>query len=335
MEVKTKYDIICNKSENFQIFYKRKMVIMKQESSFNVINKKEKNSFIDAVICFIKLIRVRQWSKNIFVFSGILFPSGVIGLLQVIQLFIAFFLFCVISSSVYIINDIIDLEKDILHPVKRFRPIASGKIKVKFALAIFYIICPASIILSFLLNKYFGIILCIYFVINLSYSLKLKEFVFIDLLIISFGFVLRTLSGIIIVNGTNSFWFLLSIAFLSLYLGMNKRKKELLTLAEDSEKHRKNLGEYSIELINEIIPMLTACTVISYSFHTLYEVKVKYTFFTIPIVVYGVFRYQYLTDKAGYGESPEMVLLKDKPIVLALVVWGVIYISAKLLTKSF
>ncbi|AEY66338.1 decaprenyl-phosphate phosphoribosyltransferase [Clostridium sp. BNL1100] len=305
---------------------------MKQESTLNVIE--EKTSFTNTVKCFIKLIRVRQWSKNIFVFSGVLFPSGLIGLQQVVKIIIAFLLFCGISSAVYIINDVIDLKKDMLHPVKRLRPLASGKIKVKFALSIFYVICPGTIVLSFFLNKYFGIVICVYFLMNLSYSLKLKDFVFIDLLIISFGFVLRTLSGIILVNGKDSFWFLLSIAFLSLYLGMNKRKKELLTLEEDSQKHRKNLGEYSIGLINEIIPMLTACAVISYSFHTLYEVKVKYTILTIPIVVYGIFRYQYLTDKAGFGESPEMVLLKDRPIVLAILVWGAIYISAKLLTNS-
>lgn len=304
---------------------------MKQETTLDVIEKKEKKDFADALICFMKLIRVRQWSKNIFVFSGMLFPSQIIGLSQVVKLIIAFLLFCGISSSVYIINDIIDLKKDMLHPVKRLRPLASGKIKVKFALLIFYIICPGTIAVSFFLNKYFGIVICIYLLMNLSYSLKLKDFVFIDLLIISFGFVLRTISGIILVHGKNSFWFLLSIAFLSLYLGMNKRKKELLTLEEDSQNHRKNLGEYSIGLINEIIPMLTACTVISYSFHTLYEVKVKYTILTIPIVVYGIFRYQYLTDKAGYGESPELVLLKDRPIVLALLVWGAIYMSAKLL----
>ncbi len=305
---------------------------MKQESTLNVIE--EERSFKDTVLCFIKLIRVRQWSKNIFVFSGVLFPSGLIGLMQIVKLFIAFLLFCGISSAVYIVNDVIDIKKDMLHPVKRFRPLASGKIKVRSALSIFYIICPGTIVLSFFLNKYFGIVICVYLLMNLSYSLKLKDFVFIDLLIISSGFVLRTISGIILVNGKNSFWFLLSIAFLSLYLGINKRKKELLTLEEDSQKHRKNLGEYSIELINEIIPMLTACTVISYSFHTLYEVKVKYAILTIPIVVYGIFRYQYLTDKAGYGESPELVLLKDRPIVLALLVWGAIYISAKLLTNS-
>ncbi len=305
---------------------------MKHESTLNVI--KGKKDFTDAVICFVKLIRVRQWSKNIFVFSGILFSSGFIGIPQVVKLLIAFLLFCGISSSVYIINDIIDLKKDMLHPVKRFRPLASGKIKVKFALIIFYIICTGTIALSFFLNKYFGAIICVYFVTNLCYSLKLKEFVFIDLLIISFGFVLRALSGIVVVNGKNSFWFLLSIAFLSLYLGMNKRKKELVTMAEDSKRHRKNLGDYSIGLINEIIPMLTACTVISYSFHTLYEVKVKYTILTIPIVVYGIFRYQYLTDKAGYGESPELVLLKDRPIVVAMLLWGVIYMSAKLLTNG-
>ena len=124
---------------------------MKQESTLNVIE--EERSFKDTVLCFIKLIRVRQWSKNIFVFSGVLFPSGLIGLMQIVKLFIAFLLFCGISSAVYIVNDVIDIKKDKLHPVKRFRPLASGKIKVKFALSIFYIICPGTIVLSFFLNN--------------------------------------------------------------------------------------------------------------------------------------------------------------------------------------
>ncbi|HEX2925583.1 MAG TPA: decaprenyl-phosphate phosphoribosyltransferase [Ruminiclostridium sp.] len=306
---------------------------MSQQNTLEAVRKTEKNSFTDIFISFLKLMRIRQWTKNVFVFSGILFSSSSFSLLKALNLFIAFILFCGISSSVYIINDIVDLKKDMLHPVKRFRPIASGKIKVKQALAFLYILCPASILLSFLVNKYFGMVIVLYFLLNLSYSLKLKEFVFIDLLIISFGFVLRALSGIIVVKGNDFFWFLLSIVFLSLYLGMNKRKKELLTLADESKMHRKNLGDYSIGLINEIIPMLTACTVISYSFHTLYEVKAKLASLTIPLVIYGILRYQYLTDKAGYGESPELVLLEDKPIIVTIMIWGLIYMSAKLLAK--
>lgn len=307
---------------------------MNHENNLKVIYKIEKNSFTDTIVSFLQLIRIRQWSKNMFVFSGLLFTSVSTELSQIIKILYAFILFCGISSSVYIINDIIDLKKDIVHPVKRFRPIASGKIKIKYALVLFYILCPLTIFLSFILNKYFGLIITLYLILNLSYSLKLKEFVFIDLLIISIGFVLRSLSGILVLDGNISFWFLLSVAFLALYLGMNKRKKELLTLVEESQLHRKNLSEYSIELINEIIPMLTACTIITYSVHILYEVKGKFIFLTIPIVVYGVLRYQYLTGKAGYGESPELVLLKDKPIVFTILLWGFIYISAKLLSSG-
>lgn len=303
---------------------------MNQGNYLNTVYKTE-NRFIDKIVNLMQLMRVRQWSKNAFLFSGLLFTTS-LNLSYLIKLLYAFLLFCGISSCVYIFNDIIDLKKDMVHPVKKFRPIASGKIKVKHALVFFYIVSPLTILLSFILNRFFGIIVAFYLIVNLAYSLKLKEFIFIDLLIISIGFVLRTLSGILIVDGEISVWFLLSVAFLTLFLGMNKRKKELLTLVDNSKNHRKNLSEYSIDLINEIIPMLTACTIIAYSAHVLYEIKIKIIFLTIPLVVYGVLRYQYLTRKEGYGESPELVLLKDKPIVLTILLWGVIYISGKLVS---
>ncbi|GIQ70373.1 ubiquinone biosynthesis protein UbiA [Xylanibacillus composti] len=274
---------------------------------------------------FLKLFRMRQWSKNIFVFAGLLLALDSVDFIMVQQAVFAFFLFCGISSSVYMINDVVDIEKDRLHPVKRNRPLPSGQVKAAHA-AIAAILLSATILfLSFRLNVYFGFTLSSYFLLNLLYSFKLKHYVFVDVIIISSGFVLRALSGILIAGAAISLWLLLSVAFLTLFLGVNKRKKELLLLKEDSTAHRKNLSQYSIGLINEMIPMLTSCTVITYSFFIIYESDSKHMIVTIPMVLYGIFRYQYLTNRTEYGESPELVLLRDKPTVLIMLLWAVMF----------
>lgn len=171
-----------------------------------------------------------------------------------------------------------------------------------------------------------------YFILNLLYSFKLKEYMFVDILIISACFILRVLSGILLVSTEIPYWFLLCIAFLTLFLGLNKRKKELITLEGEAKHHRKNLSSYSVGLIDEILPMMTACSIIAYSFYVLYEAHEKYMIFTIPVVLYGIFRYEYLTNQRNYGESPDLVLLKDKPMAFIIVLWGISYISLKLLS---
>lgn len=291
-------------------------------------------SILNHLSDFAQLLRIKQWSKNIFVFAGLLFTTKII-FSQVLKIIFASILFCGISSCVYIINDMVDLKKDRLHPVKRFRPLASGRIQVKYTRILLYILSPLIIFFSFTLNLYFGIIIVIYLSINLLYSLKLKEFLFVDLIMISFGFILRSLSGILLMSEKIPVWFLLSILFLSLFLGINKRKQELITLKTNQQKHRKNLGEYSVELINQIVPVLMTCVIICYMLHVFFETGIKAIFLTVPVVIYGILRYQYLVTKEGYGENPELILLSDKPIDFALLLWGVIYISAKYIFVFF
>ncbi|WP_209280688.1 decaprenyl-phosphate phosphoribosyltransferase [Paenibacillus athensensis] len=276
---------------------------------------------------FLQLFRIKQWTKNIFVFSGLLLSLDTLDWTAVGRSLLAFLLFCCISSSVYILNDMVDIEKDRLHPRKKLRPLPSGSIKLRHAVAALLLLGPCTLVASFWLNPQFGCVVAAYFLLNVSYCFKLKDYVFVDVIIISTGFVLRALSGIFVVEGRLSLWFLLAIAFLTLFLGLNKRKKEILTLAEGSHHHRKNLDKYSIALINEIIPMLTSCTILSYSFFIIYETGSKLMIVTIPMALYGILRYQYLTSRTDYGESPELVLLKDKPIVLIMLLWLVVYVS--------
>lgn len=274
-----------------------------------------------------KLLRYKQWTKNGFIFAGVLisFHQMTIGMVE--NAILALLLFCSISSCVYIINDIADIEADRLHPVKKMRPLPAGNIKVHQALVILFILGPCTLLLSFLLNIYFGAVILSYFILNLFYSFKLKRYVLIDVIIISIGFVLRALAGCLVTSGKVSIWFLLSIAFLTLFLGFNKRRKEILTLADHSTNTRKSLSEYSIGLLNEIIPMLTACSILTYSYFIINETQSKYLIVTIPLVLYGILRYQYLSNKTEYGESPELVLLRDKPMRLILLLWLVVYVS--------
>ncbi|WP_145405138.1 decaprenyl-phosphate phosphoribosyltransferase [Paenibacillus silvae] len=275
----------------------------------------------------LRLLRVHHWTKNAFVFSGLLLSFNHLSI-QMIQLtLVQFLLFCGISSSVYILNDMVDIEKDRRHPVKKFRPLASGDIKVSHALTILILLCPCVLVLSFLVNSIFGAIILIYFILNVSYSFKLKEFVIIDVLIISIGFVLRSLSGCLTTGDKIPVWFLLSVAFLTLFLGFNKRKKEILTLSGQTQNTRKILSEYSIGLINEMLPMLTSCTVVAYACFSIFEANSRYMIATLPIAVYGIFRYQYLLSKTDLGERPEMIVLRDRPIRFAVLLWVIVYIS--------
>lgn len=301
----------------------------------NVTNSKHvRNKGMNILISTLKIMRVHQWPKNSFAFSGLIISFNTFDFNIFISSIFAFLLFCGISSSVYIINDIVDLERDKLHPVKKMRPLPSGRISIGYALVFVVLLSTMTLYLSFILNRYFGYIVVAYFILNLLYSFKLKEYVLVDIIIISIGFVFRTVAGILVAGARISFWLLLSVAFLTLFLGINKRKKEIITLQQGSEKHRKNLSDYSIDLINEMIPMLTSCTIISYSFYVIYETELKFLIITIPVVLYGILRYQYLTSKKNYGENPALVLFRDKPIVLVILLWCLIYVSARVLPNT-
>ena len=316
--------------ENKSILMDDSMYRIKKEN-----DKREQKKISNIFISTLQLMRIRQWPKNFFVLSGIFISFNIFNFKNIIKSIFAFFLFCCISSSVYIINDIVDKEKDKLHPVKKLRPIPSGKVTIGYVLVFLVLLSGSTLYLSFMLNRNFGYIVVAYFIMNLFYSLKLKEFVLVDIIIISTGFVLRTIAGILVVDAGLSFWLLLSVAFLTLFLGVNKRKREIITLKQERGKHRKNLSDYSIDLINEIVPMLTSCTIISYSFYVISETDFKLMIATIPVVLYGILRYQYLTSSKNYGENPELVLLRDKPTILTLLLMCLIYISSIVLQGTF
>jgi len=266
-------------------------------------------------------MRPKQWTKNSFVFAGLIFSKSFVEAGPVLKSIAAFLLFSLVSGAVYIINDIIDRDRDALHPQKSSRPIASGKLGIYEALAWSAVMLAAALVLAFLLDLELFLILLTYFLLVLVYSVRLKNIVILDVIIISLGFVLRTAGGAFVIDVGISPWLIVCTTLLALFLALNKRKSELLVLTDDATGHRKNLEQYSTELIDRMLSVVTSALVMSYSLYTFNAGKSYYMMLTIPFVLYGIFRYQYLTMSKNMGGSPEIVLLKDKPLLLNVILW--------------
>ncbi|NMB96296.1 MAG: decaprenyl-phosphate phosphoribosyltransferase [Clostridiaceae bacterium] len=273
---------------------------------------------------FIIAMRPKQWIKNGFVFAGLVFSRSFLQVNQLVKAVYAFAIFSIISGVVYIINDIIDRDKDILHPLKAKRPIASGKLKPIEAIIPGLILLCICLLLSYNMDFLFFIIILSYFLLILLYSLFLKHIVILDVVIISMGFVLRTLGGTVVIRVEISPWLIMCTTFLALFLALSKRKNELLLLSDNAALHRKNLGEYTTDLIDQMLPVITSATIMSYSLYTFTSGKSHYMMFTIPFVIYGVFRYQYVVSPGNEDANPENVLLGDIPSLVNILLWGII-----------
>ncbi len=275
----------------------------------------------------LRTLRPRQWIKNGFVFMALLFDEKLFVWPLLLKTTFAFILFCMISSTVYIINDLADLEKDKLHPKKKRRALPSGQLKPWFAVLSAMGILAVCLPLSFWLDLYFGIIILVYFLLNLAYSFYLKHVVIVDVLVVAAGFVLRVAGGVIVAQAERfSPWLYLCTIFLALFLAIGKRRNELILLANGAESHRKILDEYTVEFLDEMSHLVTAGAIIAYSLYTFSAVNLppnNAMMLTIPFVMYGLFRYLYLIHVKGEGGAPEMLLYTDLPFLLDLVLWGI------------
>ncbi|PAB55581.1 decaprenyl-phosphate phosphoribosyltransferase [Anaeromicrobium sediminis] len=262
-------------------------------------------------------MRPKQWTKNFILFAGLLFSHNLADIHKLKLATMAFLLFCGLSGSVYIINDILDVEKDRNHPKKKFRPIASGMVSVKGALIFLCGLLFTTLYISYRLNVQFFYVGVLYFLLITFYSFILKHLVIIDVMAIALGFVLRAIAGVVVIDALISPWLLLCTFLLALFLALNKRKAEL----EIKKNSRKILEEYSKELLSEMISIVTASTVMAYSLYSFTAYDHVYMMLTIPFVVYGIFRYEYIVHKKNLGETPETVLLKDKPLIVNIILW--------------
>jgi len=269
-----------------------------------------------------KLMRPKQWLKNFFVFAAIIF-SGKFEDKYILLLNLGVFaLFCLVSSAVYVLNDLVDVEKDKQHPEKKNRPIASGKVSKIQAIVLEVGILCIVLAGSYLVNFRIAFVLIGYYLMNVLYSFKLKNIVIIDVMIITFGFVLRVISGGVATNVQLSSWLILCTILISLFIALNKRRSEIVTLKDNSSSHRKILEEYSVELIDNMLTIVTPSILITYCLYTFSSTQSRTMMITIPFVLYGIFRYQYLVSKKNVGGKPEDVFQKDLPFLINVLLWA-------------
>jgi 4-hydroxybenzoate polyprenyltransferase len=272
-------------------------------------------------------LRPSQWTKNLLVFAGLLFGMQLLVPSAVARAVAAFVIFCALSGVVYIINDIFDRESDRQHPLKARRPIASGALSVQAAATAAIVIGAIAILASFALGWPFATVAVAYVGLQALYSSTLKHVVIIDVLTLSFGFVLRALAGAFAVNVEFSHWLLVCTILLALFIGLNKRRHEISLLAANAATHRPILGEYSQYLLDQMIAVVTASTLIAYVFYTISpETQAKFGTdllgLTIPFPLYGIFRYLYLVHRREGGGSPADLLLTDRPLLVCVALWA-------------
>lgn len=274
----------------------------------------------------LKTMRPRQWTKNIFVFAALVFDKQLLNTDSFLRTLAGFALFCLISSSVYIFNDLADVEADRKHPEKKNRPIASGKLSVHAARIAGIVLVLVTFGLAYLLAPGFEAVVVVYFLINLAYSKWLKHIPIVDVLIIASGFVLRVHAGVTLISVERfSPWLYVVMTLLSLFLGFGKRRAELALLAHGAGSHRKVLDGYTLPLLDQYIMIVSGTTIVAYSLYTFSAPNVPENnsmMLTIPFVVYTIFRYLYLIQVKHAGGAPEEILLSDRPFQIAMILWG-------------
>ncbi|MCK4573280.1 MAG: decaprenyl-phosphate phosphoribosyltransferase [candidate division Zixibacteria bacterium] len=275
---------------------------------------------------FAGLIRPGQWIKNTVVLAALVFAGEITSVASVETALAAMVVFCLLSSAVYVFNDLIDREQDQQHPLKKMRPIASGRVSPTVAVVLMLILLAVALAGAYLIGPLFLLVSAAFIVLNLTYTIWLKNIVIVDVMSIGISFVLRALAGAVAIDVPASTWMLINTLFLALFLAFGKRRHELLLLEDSATAHRKILGRYSPYLLDQLIAVVTPSVVVMYmlySFST--EVSTKLgtdmLFLTIPFVIYGVFRYLYLIHKEECGGSPTKVLISDMPILITVVLW--------------
>jgi 4-hydroxybenzoate polyprenyltransferase len=280
----------------------------------------------------IKTMRPRQWTKNAFVFFALVFDKQLFLLDPLLRTAGGFVLFCILSSVVYIINDISDIEADRQHPQKKNRPLPSGQLPVNVAWAAAIGLTVAVLPLGYWLAPWFAAVLAVYLVMNLAYSRWLKHIPIVDVFIIAAGFVLRVAGGIALITVQRfSPWLFVVTTLGSLYLGFGKRRAEMNLLAQGAGSHRKVLEGYTIPLLDQYITIVSAATIVSYSFYTFSAVNLPANhsmMLTIPFFVYVIFRYLYLVQMTNQTGAPEEVLLTDRPVQIAIALMGLTVLGA-------
>lgn len=270
--------------------------------------------------------RPRQWIKNLFVLAPLLFSKNLFNYPLAGKAFAVFFLFCLLTGSVYTLNDIMDIKEDRRHPQKKNRPLPARKLNVSTAFIFTLFFLALSLGLSFYLNTTLGLLLLGYLVLNLVYTKILKHVVVLDVFCIATGFLLRIIAGAVVINVEVSRWLLICTLFLALFLGFSKRRHELVILPTEAVNYRKVLAQYNIHFLDMMIGTLTASTLMSYVLYTMSDETIRKfntdkLILTVPFVLYGIFRYLYLIYYKAEGGNPIENILLDLPLVITVGLW--------------
>jgi len=274
----------------------------------------------------VRALRPWQWVKNLFVLAPLMFAHELLDPASLARAAGAFAAFCALSSAVYLLNDVRDRDADLLHPRKRHRPIATGAVSGRLALSAATVLGGGALATALWLGAHFGVVLLLYFAINLAYTLGLKEIVILDVMILSLGFVLRVEAGAAAIGVEVSSWLVLCTIFLALFLAFSKRRHEIGLLAEEAASQRRVLSHYSVPFLDQMINVVTASAVVSYALYAMAPESVakhgRGLVFTVPLVLFGIFRYLYLAYQRPGEKNPTEEILVDPPFLLNLALWA-------------
>jgi 4-hydroxybenzoate polyprenyltransferase len=282
-------------------------------------------------------MRPRQWPKNAFVFVALLFDRKLFDPSSVLAVLGAFVLLCLMSSAVYLMNDLADIESDRQHPTKKNRPLPSGQLAPSVAAVASFLLAAISLVAGYFLSFELAVILLLYLISQIAYTFKIKHIVLLDVLTIALGFILRIAAGVAVIDVERfSPWLYVFGGFLALFMALGKRRAELTLLGGEASNHRAILDDYSLDLIDRLQGIVTTSAVVAYSLYTFLAEGLPENhamMLTIPFVLYAIFRYLYLIHVRGEGGAPEEILLRDRPLQITLLLYGIMVIIALYLIK--
>lgn len=270
--------------------------------------------------------RPLEWIKNTIMFAALLFSRNLLEPDLLLKTLLAIGVFCLASSTVYLLNDICDRNEDKNHPIKGLRPIASGALPIAMATQAALLMSIVALTGSFVMNWSFGLITSSYLLLNILYSKWLKHLVILDVFSIATGFVLRVIAGAVVIDVVVSHWLLICTGLLALFLGFSKRRYELVTLSNDASLQRRVLGDYNLHFLDMMIGIVTSATLVGYILYTVSEETIQrfhtdWLLLTVPFVLYAIFRYLYLVYHKDHGGNPSKSFLSDRPLLISIILW--------------
>ncbi len=270
----------------------------------------------------VRAMRPYQWYKNLLLFVGIVFSHNLLNTSMWLDVVLAFIIFCLLSGSGYIINDIIDTKEDRIHPIKSKRPIAARELKIRYAIPFSAVLIIIALVGAYWINLWFFGMSILFLLLTLAYSFWLKHIVLVDILVVSIDFVIRVTAGSLAINIATSPWIITCALLLALLLALGKRRHEVILLGKEAKSHRKTLKSYSVEILGMMMSVTAAVLIMSYALHT-FLAGTHWMMVTIPVVIYSVFRYLFLVYVENLGGEPEL-MFKDKEMVISIVLWFIL-----------